>query len=213
MPGSYTGRSSYTDQKRWVYPKITPVTSTGALSGKGSYSDAVCAVNDQGIVLLPWADTDPGAGGPARFVIGELDPNANVALQFWGTDANDETGSARVWGVTFTDGIPSGAGLRGGQIVDATADYLLDLALVLGNQAFAGGIITTANAFWADTITVNEDATLGPTSGAGGARVTTGVAEVRQTLVFDDVGYPYLIVELTRASKTAAGLGLRYRQF
>lgn len=178
------GTSQYPFQ---LPPCFTLTTNGNALSALGAYSHSVSR---------PVPDPTNGI-----FVFGPFDPTNAVEMKFFGTDANNETGLARVWGLKeFTN-----AGIAGPPI-EYVGTILLNLGLTLGNADLnvnskaLPGVVSGYKAV--DTITLTNDYT------RGGATVYGAGADAWPSLFFDRVGAPFLVVELSIAASTAAGLGV-----
>jgi len=177
-----------TSQYPFQLPPCHLLTTNGnALSALGAYSH---------MVNKPVPDPTNGV-----YIFGPFDPTNAVELKFFGTDANNETGLARVWSIKEKTN-PAIAG----PVVEYIGTILLNLALTLGdaslnvNSKAIPGV--TANYKAVDTITLTNDYT------RGGATVYGDGADAWPSLFFDRVGAPFLVVELSIASSTAAGLGV-----
>lgn len=128
-----------------------------------------------------------------------------IALRFFGTDANNETGEAYVYGISeySPDGVNK----------EYLGEYIGNLSFTLGAATVASGsrfIPNTAtltagkSALWADTITATVDEVL------NGWEVVADTADGPAIAIGDIVGYRYIVVVLKLG--TAEGLGFIWRE-
>jgi hypothetical protein len=134
---------------------------------------------------------DPGGGAAS----GRATPNS-VLFRFFGTDASNETFSARIWGIE--EGVSD-------VVSTATRSWqptlLAELAITLGDLAGVAGTLIVAADFEADTIAL--------TYGASQDIVLVTTTDVRQAWArIDFLGFPILAVEFDDGGSAASCNGL-----
>lgn len=182
-----------TPQVPWSRLNVALSTFNGTLDALGLYSH---------LVALP--ATDPANG---RYLLGPFDVNNLVALKFHGThgtDANDKTGTFRVWLLSEMN-----APWLGDGPVEYLGDPVIDGNLVIGNTTIntSSKIITGASGSrhkWVDTINITSDYTRDGVVKIGAA------ADGAATIGFDKIGAPYVLVQLELGDAT--GLGVCFRE-
>lgn len=182
-----------TPQVPWTRLPVALSTFNGTLDALGLYSH---------VIALP--ATDPANG---RYLLGPFDPSNMVALKFHGThgtDANDKTGTLRIW--LLEEFVGQG-------LADNPVEYLghpqIDGNVVIGNTSVhtSSKIITGASGNlhkWVDTINITNDYT------RDGAIKIGAAADGAAVLSWDRVGAPFVLVQLELGDAT--GLGVCYRE-
>lgn len=185
-----------TSQIPWQRPSTTLSARSTAVDALGTYSH---------LTALPTQDP---AGGV--FLLGPFDPTSSVALRFHGThgtDADGKTFAARIW--LLDELVQVGH-------ADNPVEYLgfpqLDLSLTIGNTSLntASKIVTgvTGNLHKAvDTISATADYTR-----ASGYVIGGSANDAWPFIMWDRVGSPYMIVQLSLNSLTATGAGVMFRE-
>jgi hypothetical protein len=170
-------------------------TFSGTIGAVGSYTHQIA---------LPATSADFST--TARLVSPALDPSSVSIWKFLLTDAENETATARVWGLNELIGEPIDTDIPRGEQVEWVGDFLGEIALIAGaNTVVSGSRLLPALGFWADTITITTDETLSP-----GMRVITDSADSSASLLFDRIGYTRLIWEFKLG--TCASVGAVYRE-
>ncbi|MFG0286070.1 MAG: hypothetical protein ACF8R7_16760 [Phycisphaerales bacterium JB039] len=147
-----------------------------------------------------------------RKVISNIAQSSNLALMFFGTDAEDEVGQIRLWGYSFAD--------QGG--TKFTATFLAQLTITLGARDEGSGTVFGDNIRFAKLITPTRDRTLFPGIRIVGEEPDDPAADPRKDsaalLLLDALGFKGYIVEgrkIVPASAPGASalatLGFAYR--
>jgi hypothetical protein len=147
-----------------------------------------------------WAPSFSGTGQRARIDLTPTDAEANsLLLKFYGNPGSPSlqttsgvvrVGQAAVWGVSLLEGDQ--------QADEYMGDYLGLLQLTIGNDTLGdgdSGILPDGNPYpaaaWVREVLILEDRSLFPAM-----RIVGQEDEAAAMLVFDSIGYSYVIVEL-----------------
>lgn len=136
--------------------------------------------------------TTTGTNGRFFFDVNDA---LHALVQFVGTDAANETGTARLWGWSPQADVT-------GTVVSYSPTFLMDLAITLGAETGIASGAVLATEYYADTITVSDDDT-------GSAEVLFNLADSKAAVQFDCKGFDFIEAELDIG--TAATLGMLYR--
>lgn len=127
-----------------------------------------------------------------------------LEMQFYGGNAENLTGSARIWGWSqIINGLDQ-------QIIQWHPTLLAIVSLTTGLEPGIASGLVTASQYYCDTLSVTSDRTLGP----NGARVLapTGAADQGVvTLVVDPMAHDVVEIEVTRNGGTMTSIGVLHR--
>jgi len=197
------------NQYAWKLPNL--LTTTGQPNGEPTLLTNTSALGAVGLyahlIGFPALST-------AVAHIHAVDPTNSIMFRWFGTGADNDTFTARLWGVRDMEASFSVAGLKKEQM----GDHLLDLTLTLSGALVnvSSTIITqtmlapssaTVIGRWADTIAATSDDSLDPPA----MRSFSNDANSAVVCIIDSVGYSGFIVQC-QAAGTTARMGFLYAE-